>query len=339
LNKWKHIKALEIKDLSGFSPKPGSIPFIKKHHYFVVKDITITGDAPKDFIRFYQYGEGRKANPDRWPLYLAKHGNKHYPIEAITEFLLNRIGETYGFNMAESCLGWLGGQIRFLSKYFIRNPFLQVLDHGADLYAGYLNDRDFVEEIERQHQSSEYFTVQFTKEVFDHFFSEDGKSIMNEFLKLLILDALIGNNDRHFYNWGILRNVKGDLNPIFSPIYDTARGLFWNDHEDKIRRWFNNKSRLQQFIRKYSDSSTSKIGYEGCKKVTHFELIENLKDMPLVVNCEMFNEVCSDEKIKEVTSMIDSEFKLLLSHERREMIKMCLVYRHEMIRKILTFAP
>ena len=99
-------------------------------------------------------------------------------MEAITEHLLNRIGEVFGFNMAESGLAWFGGQVRFLSKYFLNRPQEQVLDHGADLYAGYLNDREFVEEIEKLHQSPEYFTVQFTQEVFQHFFPENYETLI-----------------------------------------------------------------------------------------------------------------------------------------------------------------
>lgn len=90
-------------------------------------------------------------------------------MEAITEHLLNSVGEVFGFNMAVSGLAWVGGQIRFLSKYFLNRPNEQVLDHGADLYAGYLNDREFVEEIEKLHHSPEYFTVQFTQTVFKYF--------------------------------------------------------------------------------------------------------------------------------------------------------------------------
>ena len=84
----KHIKSLSILDHSGFMPKPGSIPFAKKHQYFIVTDIAITGDSPKDFIRYYQYGTGRKADPNTWPWFIAKHGHKHYPMEAITEYTL-----------------------------------------------------------------------------------------------------------------------------------------------------------------------------------------------------------------------------------------------------------
>jgi hypothetical protein len=335
----KYIKSLPIIDYSGFKPKPGCIPFAKKHQYFIVTDIAITGDAPKDFIRYYQYGTGRKADPKTWSLFLAKHGEKHYPMEAITEHLLNRIGEIFGFNMAESGLAWFGGQIRFLSKYFLNRPLEQVLDHGADLYAGYLNDREFVEEIEKKHQSPEYFTIQFTQATLLYFFPEDYETLMLEFVKLLVLDALIGNNDRHFYNWGIIRNIRGKEKPVFSPIYDTARGLFWNDHDDKLLEIYKDKNRLLTFIKKYSDNSAPKIGWDGFKKLSHFELVEKLKTLPLALNCDTIKNICSDIKIDETIKMIDKEFGQLMSIERRELIKICLRYRHDCIKKIFNFAP
>jgi hypothetical protein len=340
--KRKHIKPLPLKDLSGFWPKPGCIPFAKKHQYFIVTNIAITGDAPKDFIRYYQYKQDshiRKSKPKTWPLFLAKHGHKHYPMEAITEHLLNRIGEVLEFNMAKSGLAWFGGQVRFVSKYFLSRPFEQVLDHGADLYAGFLNDREFVEEIEKQHQSPEYFTVQFTQTVLQYFFPDDYETLMLEFIKLLVFDALIGNNDRHFYNWGIIRNIQGKEKPVFSPIYDTARGLFWNDHEDKLREIYNDKNRLPSFIKKYSDNSAPKIGWDGFKKLSHFELVKNLKTLPITLNFETLKNICSEEIINEVTGMIDKEFGQLMSFERKEMIKVCLQYRHDCIRKIFNFAP
>ena len=334
--KRKHIKALSVKGYSGFKPKPGCIPFPKKHQYFIVKDIAITGDAPKDFIRYYHYGTGRKKNPNTWPLYIAKLGHKHYPIESITEHLITRLGVVFGFNMAQSELAWLGGQIRFLSRYFIKNPCEQVLEHGADLYAGYLNDREFVEEIELKHKALDFFTVQFTEETLFHFFPEEYETLMIEFLKLLIFDALIGNNDRHFYNWAVIRNVSNKSKPVFSPIYDSARGLFWNDSEEKIRTIFNDKSRLTAYISKYSEGSTPKIGWEGLSKLNHFDLIERILTLPFLVNCETLKYVCSEETLKDAFSMINKEFSLLLSPERKALIKLCLSYRYQRVKKLLT---
>lgn len=334
--KRKHIKALSIKGFSGFKPKAGSIPWPKKHQYFIVTDIAITGDAPKDFIRYYHYGTGRKSNPNSWPLFIAKLGHKHYPIESITEHLITRLGEVFGFNMAKSELAWLGGQIRFLSRYFIKNKFEQVLDHGADLYAGYLNDREFVEEIENKHKALDFFTVQFTEETLFHFFTEEYETLMTEFLKLLVFDALIGNNDRHFYNWAVIRNINNKDKPVFSPIYDSARGLFWNDSEDKIQAIFNDKSRLGAYIKKYSESSTPKIGWDGFTKLNHFDLVEKINTLPIILNCETMKYLCSEKTLFEAFSMIDIEFKYLLSPERKALIKLCLEYRYKRVKKILT---
>ncbi|NVO09090.1 MAG: HipA domain-containing protein [Bacteroidales bacterium] len=330
----KHIKALKIKDFSGFNPKHSTISFVKRHQYFIVPNIAITGDAPKDFIRYYHYGEGRKSNTKAWPLFIAKLGHKHYPMESITEHLLTRIGEVLGFSMAKSELAWLGGQVRFLSRYFLNKLCEQTLDHGADLYAGYLNDRAFVEEIEKVHQSPNFFTVQFTSETLMYFFPNEHNELFKEFLKLIVFDALIGNNDRHFYNWAIIRNIQGKDKPVFSPIYDTARGLFWNVHEDKLNEVFSNKTRINSFIKKYCEESTPKIGWDGVSKLNHFDLVEFVKSLPITITCQEINSLCQDESLEKVFTMIDKEFTVLLSPIRKEMIKLCLRYRHDRIKKI-----
>lgn len=338
VDKRKHIKALPIKDFCGYHPKPGLLEFAKKPNYFIVPDKTITGDAPKDFIRLYRYGTCRKANPKSWPLFIAKLGDKHYPIESIIEFLMNRLGDVFGFNMAKSHLAWFGGQIRFLSEYFLSNPNEQILEHGADLYAGFLNDRDFVEEIERQNQSPNFFTIQFTQETFLHFFPNDHEALMLELFKLLVFDALVGNSDRHFYNWGIIRDLTNKTRPVFSPIYDTARGLFWNDHEDKIQKIFSDINRRDGYIKKYSDNSKPKIGWDGANRLNHFDLLIKLRSLPSFVNCNNLGIVCSDLTLGKAVTMITHEFSGLLSPQRIELIVRCLRYRHERIKEILNFA-
>lgn len=334
----KHIKPLKIKGFSGFKPKAGDIRFPKRHQYFVVKDVVIAGDAPKDFIRYYHFGEGLKSKPSRWPAFIAKLGHKHYPVESITEHLITRLGEIFGFNMARSELAWLGGQVRFLSRYFIEDPSKQVLEHGADLYAAYLNDRDFIEEIENKHKALEFFSVQFTQETLRHFFPEAYEELMTEFLKLLVFDTLIGNNDRHFYNWAVIRDITNNDKPVLSPVYDSARALFWNDSEKKVQEIYYDLNRRDAYITKYCEGSTPKIGWEGIDKLNHFTLLEKIITLPFVVNCETFNRLCNDRVLKEVFIMIDLEFSNLLSFERRELIKLCLSYRYQKVKKILTFA-
>src|SRR5205085_5164216 len=118
----------------------------------------VSGDAPKDFLLIYNHGRKNKARMHEWPAYIAKVGHKLYPNESITEHLLTRIGQVLGMEMARSRLMWVRGQLRFLSEYFLREG--EMLVHGAEIFAGYLADKDFVEEVGEDRREREIFTFQ-----------------------------------------------------------------------------------------------------------------------------------------------------------------------------------
>jgi hypothetical protein len=83
---------------------------------------------------------------------------------------------------------------------------------------------------------------------------------------MLLFDALVGNNDRHFYNWGVIRSVELRQEPCFSPIYDTARGLLWNESEEKIVDLALSDARAKVYLQKYIKGSRPKIGWEGANQ-------------------------------------------------------------------------
>ena len=62
-------------------------------------------------------------------------GHKWYPMESITENLLNRIGVVLGLTMAFSKLAIVNEQIRFFSRYFLRKN--EQLMHGAQIYSAF----------------------------------------------------------------------------------------------------------------------------------------------------------------------------------------------------------
>lgn len=210
------------------------------------------GDAPKELMRVYEYEKGHKraGSPKSWPIYITKTGHKWYPSESITEYLLNRIGMVIGLEMAESKLAFINGQLRFMSKLF-RNDTEQMLVHGADLYSGYLGDREFVEEIEEKQLARQFFTVSFTHEALRHIFPYHYEDIFLCFVRMLIFDAIVGNNDRHFYNWGVLKHLRTKHAPFFSPIYDTARALFWNNADSHFLRHRTGSTQRTDLIKKY----------------------------------------------------------------------------------------
>lgn len=296
----------------------------------------MSGDAPKDFVRIYEHGHGRKANSHMWPMYIAKVGHKHYPMESVTEHLLNRFGEVLGMRMAASRLVRVGGQVRFMSRYFLSDPRNQELVHGANIYSGYLNnDHAIVDQIEDEGLSRDWFTVQFTEAALRYMFPVHAQDILEEFLAMLVFDAIVGNNDRHFYNWGVIRNIANKECPRFSPIYDTARGLFWNEHEEKLQAKLQQPKQVPAFVKKYCEGSGPKIGWEGRKNLNHFELVTEVKRMMPSVLLTRMQAMVTPQSLQKLLEVLDNEFKGFFSPVRADLVRQCLTYRVERLALIL----
>lgn len=326
----KRLQREKLERISGYNPKlHDDIPSIKHEHYQIIWDVSVGGDAPKELMKMYVYKQGKPQvhNKKLWSSYIVKTGHKWYPYESITEFMLNRLGCTLGLNMAQAGLAKINGQIRFHSKIFLSRN--ELLEHGAEIYSGYLGDKDFVEEIEIQKLAREFFTLSFTRNALKHIYPEHWKTIYQEFAKMLVFDAIIGNNDRHFYNWGVVKNIR-DLKKVqFSPIYDTARALFWNVDEAQLERWVANPTLMRQRIEKYVDQSQPKIGIEGMKNINHFQIISKLFNDNEHGTKEIVESLINDNNKKSCLELINDEFKDIVSESRLKVIEYCLTLRFE----------
>jgi len=325
-----NLKAVSVSIDSRIRPSLskllGKIKPIRKGYYEYV-DMPIGGDAPKAFIRLYTFGEGKKQHPKTWPKYIAKVGKKHYPTESIIEYLLNQIGEALGFNMAKSSLRMADNQLRFLSKYFLKPN--ESLVHGSEIFAAYLEDSDksFVQEIENENLARECFTFPFVIRAIEYSFPDESSAILKAFFKLLLFDAITGNNDRHFENWGIIKDLSGKAPPLFSPIYDTARGLFWNKQEKGINKLFKKKLEIDEVqFQKYLNKSSPKIGWDGSSNINHFTIIESICKAYLTYK-GICKEVLKDVNLDKCLNMIESDFKSFFSQKRFMLVTKCLEHR------------
>lgn len=318
-------------------PFGNKIKTIKRHQYSIIEGVSITGDAPKALLKVYEYkrdGDIRKRNRKNWPLYIAKTGHKWYPTETLTEYLLNQLGIDFGLTMAESNIAWISGQLRFLSKFFLFNRSMELV-HGAEIFAGYLGDRDFVERIEEEEMSRDLFTLQFIENSLDYIFPYQKEDIMVELVKMLLFDAFVGNNDRHFYNWGVVRALDAEIVPYFSPVYDTARGLFWNEPESKIKQIYNDPNRISSYIEKYTKRSRPKIGWEGEININHFKLVEKIYNNEFFLSKNRIKELFLQPILEKMENRIQNQFKNYFSTERIFLITKCLKFRYKRIIKIL----
>lgn len=311
-------------------------PVVKQRDCIWVKGVTLTGDAPKGFVRIYDYQHGgkvRRKNPKTWPLYIAKTGHKWYPVESITEHMLNRLGVIFGINMAESRLGIINGQLRFLSKYFL-NVEKETLTHGAEIFAGYLEDQAFVESIEEANLSRNLFTLQFVEKAVSKAFPHEKNRIMSDLIKLLLFDAMVGNNDRHYFNWAVIQPFYKQKQARFSPVYDTARGLFWNYSDEQLAMRIRQKD-VARFVKKYSDGSKPKLGWNDAGDLNHFRMVKEIFDSQFYITHDEMRDLFKTEMLVEMKNAVNKEFGCLLSKERLLMINECLDYRYKMIMEII----
>jgi hypothetical protein len=328
------IKPIIPENISGYSIKiQRYIPTIKRRNYFIIKDKSVGGDAPKEFIKLYEYREKHNVKKRNWTPYIAKFGHKWYPNESITEHLIVRIGQVLGLKMADSKLVIINKQVRFLSRYFL-NSDDEKLIHGEAIYSEYLEDKLFVEEIENQQFARELLTFQVAEKAIKSMFDKDYKVITIAFVEMLFLDAIVGNNDRHFYNWGVVKDLKNPKTPKFSPIFDTARGLFWNNSDAQIVDRVANKAQLGNYLNKYIKNSMPKTGWEGLKNPNHIELVKEL--IHYKTDYEELLALMIDEKNERVIfKMIDHEFSKLMTTNRILLIKECLKWRFTLLRNLL----
>ncbi len=320
-----------IEKYSGSDQRPlKGIPHLKLRQCRVLSQ-TVAGDAPKDLLAIYDHESGiiRQNRPHSWPVYIAKVGQKWYPSESITEYALNQIGERIGLTMASSRLMYVRGQLRFLSLNFRKHD--EILDHGAQILAGYLGDDEFVEFVEAKGESRNLFTFQVVMASLKQLYEKESDELILSFVRLLAFDAMIGNNDRHMYNWGVLRNVKTGQTR-FAPIFDTARALHWNKSDKAIDEIIS-RPNSQPALSKYVSESKPKTGWDGVPEIGHIELIQlMLNDFPeydetirLVLNIENFDIA---------QQVLDREISHMISPNRLTIMKLTLGARLDAFKKL-----
>lgn len=311
------------------------IPLLREDEYLVKED-ELDGDAPKQFIRAYFYEQDstvKKSSPNSWPKYIAKTAEKWYPHESVIEYLINRIGQEMGLKMNEVKLVTANSQIRFLSRYFLHKG--EKLVHGAEICGEHLGDMPMAQEIANNKSTSrELFTFEFIKDSIRSVFPDCFEDLLAGLVEMIVFDAIVGNNDRHFYNWGIIDNMKKSKKiPNFAPLYDSARGLLWNFSDSNIKNILNSYEVGGKRIDRYIDEACPRISIENNTKANHFELISFLKRYNQEYR-EIVNRLSDLEIERKVIIMLKKEFAHFFTRERFKLIVIILNKRFEKVRRV-----
>jgi hypothetical protein len=233
--------------------------------------------------------------------------------------------------MAKSRLATINGQLRFLSRFFLNEN--EQLIHGAEIFSNYLLDPDMVQQIGIRKEEQSWFTFQFVEESIKSSFPNQAENFIHSFVKLLVFDALTGNNDRHHFNWGIITSITDEQDKThFSPIYDTARGLFWSTSDAQIEIWSKNQQQVDAQIRRYADGAKPQTGWEEERNINHFQLME------LVAKDGRFKSIIESMRqqsnVEQIFRLIDTEFVFLMTLQRKNLVKKYIQTRFERLQNI-----
>lgn len=330
----KKLTEEDIIHKSGISIPQGKFETLKQKNFICLNE-TAGGDAPKDVIRVYEYGRCKKAQPKSWTKYIAKIGHKWYPNESITEHFMTQIGKSFRINIANSKIVYAETYIRFLSEHFHNSE--QSLEHGANILSRYINESDteWIDQMEKNRTLKGEITIIDIVNAIKDVFNEQSTVILEDLVHMLLFDALSGNNDRHYYNWGVITHIKNKHQPLFSPVYDSARGLLWNKSDKNVISLHTHlKNGDNTAVESYVNNSAPKISIPGNKKCNHFQFVAYLKNNKYISSSHI-NVWTNKAYLDKAIEILNSDFKHLFIEERRLVIEEILNLRFQKLVQIL----
>lgn len=268
--------------------KKYSIKHPKKDFRFLETNYNTKGSRVKKII---VDNHGKKA--------FFKYEGKNYLVsEACSEKMSYEIAKVLGYKCAKIELAKDNeGNLGVLNYLFIDIGNTEHIDAISYLNINY-NER------------KEFYTISNIKKTLD----ELDKKLFRDFIKIMIFDALVGEQDRHEENWGIQRIGKEYQ---MSPLYDNGCNLLREFKDYNLAKQYYSK---QKDFNAYIERSKTIIYKEDNKtKYKHFELIEFLNKN---YHNEVQNEISNLNKLtdKEINNIVERMPDELLTKQHKEYI-------------------
>lgn len=175
-------------------------------------------------------------------------------------------------------------------------------------------------------ERSKYYTISNIRNQLDKI----DANLFKDFIKIMVFDALIGEQDRHEENWGITK-VKNKY--TISPLYDNGCSLL-KDFKQKeyAEKFYNGEKNFDAYVLK---SRTYIYKEDNKTRYKHFELIKYLYEhYPDDTKNEILNlKKLSDKKIENIINRIPDD---LLTNMHKNYIIIYLKKRKKLLLNILT---
>lgn len=170
--------------------------------------------------------------------------------EVWAEKIASEIGKLLQLNMMDVHLAVRKDTYGVLAKKFTSG--MEEFYEGGDLFPSIVEDFD--------RYKLDNYTFQHISKALSEF------QLDKDFIVIPVFDALIGNQDRHCDNWGII-STRNDYR--LAPIYDNGASLGFQLKEDRINMMFSDRNMFKAFTRR----SHSLIGVGNRRKPKYSELL------------------------------------------------------------------
>lgn len=149
----------------------------------------------------------------------------------------------------------------------------------------------------------------------------DSKELEEHFWNMFVIDAFIGNWDRHNGNWGFLYNQETDEMKI-APIFDCGSALFPQIDDELIKKVISSKVEMNARV---FDMPTSAILVNG-KRGNYYKMITSLE----YKGCnDAIKRIVPKIALNEIDSLIDGIEQL--SQLQKDFLKKVLKLRKELM--------
>lgn len=250
----------------------------------------------------------------KFPAVSVRNSDMSYSNSCISEYIGCKIFESIGIPVQETELG----------IYTTKSGKEKVVVACKDFTASGLILQDFaslknqIVDSERNGYGTELSDI---LETFEQQTAIDSEILSERFWDMFIVDALIGNWDRHNGNWGFMYNGATDEMSL-APVFDCGSSLFPQADEKIIQRILSNKGELNHRIYNIPLSAIKRNG----EKINYFDFISSLENK----DCnKALNRIHEKIDIEKINSIVDETPFITDSH--KDFLKTLLTARKEKI--------
>lgn len=223
----------------------------------------------KDISHWIHIGYGGKStlekeeliNPETEEVFIIKYPRKTkigVSWEDITELIAAEIGKILGLQMMDVQIVLRNKRRGCLLKNFIPNGIMY--EEGGVLLRSLTEYKTFLASdlkgFDLIHNGFKLMKKLYFWE-----------KIRRNFIEMNIFDILIGNQDRHPFNWMVLFKSVDEVE--FSTIYDNGASLGFRFDEEKLLEYINDENKLNKYMR----NSKVKAGLFENKQVKSKEML------------------------------------------------------------------